>query len=251
MIAKNSRSAHRQLGREVGIKGRAEHLVRVLRVLPHYFRLKSRIEAAGLDRIREKYRPLLTGESPALAKGKYLRLGGYLRRDLSRAVELGLHDGEPLKVLDLGSGAGYFLFVCEYFGHSALGIDVPARDDEPRDRQIMHRFYADMIDLLKLRRTFGTIRPFEALPSLEGEPFDLVTAHQVSFHWDNLPSPWGVSEWRFFLDDLRSKSTSNWRLAMTLNPDMETGLLVEPEVRRLFEEEGARIRGWSVTLEGH
>lgn len=237
-----------RLNREVGARGRVAHFLRVVRVLPHYFRVKRQIEAAGLEGIREKYGPLFTGESPALAKGKYLRLGGYLRRDLSRAVALGLHRSSPKKILDLGSGAGYFLLICENFGHYARGIDVPEENDEPRDDRLMHRFYSDMIELLGVGRTFWTIRPFEALPTLTSEPFDVVTAHQASFHRENLPSPWGVPEWEFFIDDIWSKTTPKGRLVMLLNPDLEAGSLVEPDVRSFLEASGARIEGWSVVL---
>lgn len=237
-----------QLRREVGVRGRLAHLLRVARVLGHYFRLQKRIGAAGLEALRERYRPLLTGGSSALEKGKYLRLGGYLRRDLGRAVELGLHRKRPMSVLDLGSGPGYFLLVCEHFGHSAQGLDVAPEVDEPRDLRLMHEFYSDMIDLLGVQRTYWTIRPFETLPELPGEPFDLVTANQASFHQEGLPAPWGVSEWRFFLENVWSKTTPEARLVMMLNPDVEAGALVRPEVRSLFESFDAEIEGWTVSL---
>lgn len=237
-----------RLSRELGVRGRVTHLLRVLGVLPHYFRVKKLIERAGLEHIREQYEPLFTGESPALDKGKYLRLGGYLRRDLSRSVQLGLPRSRPQRILDLGSGAGYFLFICKYFGHHSRGLDVPEAADEPRADRIMHRFYADMISLLGVERTLWTIRPFEALPTLDGEPFDLVTAHQASFHREKLPSPWGVQEWKFFLGDISSKMAPDGRLVMMLNPDLEAGALVKADVRSFFEASGASIEGWSVTL---
>ena len=42
------------------------------------------------------------------------------------AIGLGLHQGPPLRILDIGCGYGYFLWVCQQYGHDGLGIDLPA-----------------------------------------------------------------------------------------------------------------------------
>src|SRR3954471_18485245 len=45
-----------------------------------------------------------------------------------RAQDLWLDRSPPLEILDLGCGAGYFLYVCRQFGHQGLGLDT---DNEP------------------------------------------------------------------------------------------------------------------------
>ena len=41
--------------------------------------------------------------------------------------ELGLHRSPPRrKVLDLGTGCGYFPYICNYFGHTTVTTDLDA-----------------------------------------------------------------------------------------------------------------------------
>src|SRR5881628_3561419 len=65
---------------------------------------------------------------PREAPWKYLDIGWTLDMNLKRAKHLGLlHDCRPAgsrSVLDLGCGAGLFLFICKIHGYDCLGIDV-------------------------------------------------------------------------------------------------------------------------------
>src|SRR5262245_66568700 len=88
---------------------------------------------------------------------KYLRLPLYLRDSVARAVALGLDRSPPLRVLDLGSGAGYFLLACRHFGHDALGFDLPANE-----------FYRAMFRRFGLARVEGTIRPLADVEGIDG-----------------------------------------------------------------------------------
>src|SRR5947209_3588443 len=47
-----------------------------------------------------------------------------IRINIERAQDLWLDRSPPLRVLDLGCGAGYFLYVSKYFGHQVLGLDL-------------------------------------------------------------------------------------------------------------------------------
>src|SRR5258708_7183626 len=52
----------------------------------------------------------------------------WIEINVERAQDLWLDRAPPLRILDLGSGAGYFLYVCKSFGHHVLGFDT---DKEP------------------------------------------------------------------------------------------------------------------------
>jgi len=61
----------------------------------------------------------------------------WLRPKMMRVIELGLNESVQASVLDLGCGAGYFLYCRKYLGHNVHGIDLPD-----------YEFYRDMIALL-------------------------------------------------------------------------------------------------------
>ena len=44
------------------------------------------------------------------------------RINLRRVRDLGLDLGGRKRVLDIGCGTGYFLYICRFLGHDALGI---------------------------------------------------------------------------------------------------------------------------------
>ena len=54
---------------------------------------------------------------------------------VAHAQDLWLDRTPPLRILDLGCGAGYFLYVCRFFGHEGIGVDT---DEEPlfRDKEV-------------------------------------------------------------------------------------------------------------------
>jgi len=54
---------------------------------------------------------------------KYLDSGKFIRKNVRLALRLGIDQLPRSSVLDIGSGAGYFLLVCRYFGHDPLELD--------------------------------------------------------------------------------------------------------------------------------
>src|ERR1700738_612483 len=126
--------------------------------------------------------------------------------NVERAQDLWLDRAPPLRILDIGSGAGYFLYVCKHFGHDALGFDT---DNEP--------LFRATIALLNVPRVIGQVDRQTPLPDLGGK-FDLVTAHRICFHRigkvrDNVE--WSPADWGFFINDIRSRSLNeNARLLL-------------------------------------
>src|SRR5438094_8297952 len=55
---------------------------------------------------------------------KYANIEPWLRLNRERVQDLKLHRSAPKRVLDLGCGGGFFLFILKNLGHSVLVIDV-------------------------------------------------------------------------------------------------------------------------------
>jgi len=155
--------------------------------------------------------------------------------NVERAQDLWLDRSPPLRILDLGCGAGYFLYVCRFFGHEGLGLDT---DDEP--------FFRGTTAFLNMRRVVARIHPQVPLPDL-GERFDLVTAHRVCFHrmgraengeWKE----WRPADWKFFINDIRTRFLKpDGRLLLDFNPRRDNSSFFTPELRTCFVSQGARI----------
>src|SRR5689334_2256464 len=153
--------------------------------------------------------------------------------NVERAQDLWLDRSPPLRILDLGAGAGYFLYVCKQFGHHTLGFDT---DTEP--------LFGATTELLGVRRVIGRIDRQVPLPDL-GQKFDLVTGHRVCFHRIGKVGEgleWSPADWRFFIDDVRSRFLQpNGRLLLDFNPRLDGSSFFTPELRRFFSSQGARI----------
>src|SRR5437763_295579 len=94
----------------------------------------------------------------------------WIEINLERAQDLWLDRSPPLRIVDLGCGAGYFLYVCKCFGHHVLGFDT---DNEP--------LFRATTEILDVPRVIGRIERQTPLPDLH-QTFDLVTAHRICFH---------------------------------------------------------------------
>jgi len=202
----------------------------------------KRIHAKGLAEIRTRY---TEGWDEPLVKVKYFDLNHYLWRDVVRAFDLGLDGPERKRVLDMGSGFGYFVFLCQELGHLARGLDLP-RPDKASDRlPTTWDLYADTADLLGIQREFWEIQPFRALPRLTDAPFDVITANEVTFNGLVSRNLWGVDEWAFFLDDLGGLLRDEGTVALTFNLSHEGHFFCD-RVHGFFTSRGATIAGPTV-----
>jgi SAM-dependent methyltransferase len=153
--------------------------------------------------------------------------------NVERAQDLWLDRSPPLRILDLGAGAGYFLYVCKKFGHHVLGFDT---DNEP--------LFRATTELLDVPRVIGRIERQTPLPDLH-QTFDLVTAHRVCFHRIGKVREgveWSTNDWEFFINDIRSRFLNeNGRLLLDVNPRADGSSFYTPELRKFFLSQGARI----------
>src|ERR1700726_2441270 len=135
-----------------------EHVTRWLHPVNNR-RVLARLDPAAAAQLRAKY-----PQSPGAPKiNRFADIPYWIRINVERAQDLWLDRSTPLRILDLGCGAGYFLYVCKSFGHDPLGLDL---DD--------HQLFRDALDLLQVRRVVSRIDPDTPLPDL-GQKFDLVT----------------------------------------------------------------------------
>ena len=109
--------------------------------------------------------------SDLTAQEKYLNYKFWLKESLIRFYKLGLHRDEKKTILDIGTGTGYFPFICNEFSHAGFCLDVP--DNELYDQ------ITDSLGLIKFKRY---IKIFELLKLNTNERFDLVTAYMICFN---------------------------------------------------------------------
>ena len=204
-----------------------KHTLRVLR--PTRFQLETQrvietIDPAGFAQIRQRY----VVADPGADWPKYLDLDRWIGVNIRRIRQLELDVARPKRILDLGCGAGYFLYIAQLLGHSGVGLDM--------DRLPMFR---EITRLLGVRRVVQQIQAFHPLPNF-GQKFDVITAFMICFNDHKMPGLWGVPEWEFFLNDLAKHLTRRGRVWLELNQEYD-GTFYTPELKEFFEKRGANI----------
>jgi SAM-dependent methyltransferase len=188
------------------------------------------IDQAALDDLRKKFPR--RAESPKINRFEDARY--WIRINLKRVQDLWIDRSEPMRILDLGCGSGFFLYICKLFHHDVAGLD--------RDTNAMFR---EIMNLLGVPRVAADINPCVPLPDL-GEKFDLVTAYRICFqrigqYQDGVWQEWRPREWTFFLDDIRNRFLrTGGRLLLDFNPRPD-GSYFDAPVRECFESKGARF----------
>jgi SAM-dependent methyltransferase len=204
-----------------------KHTLRLLR--PNRFPLDRKrvietIDPAGFEQIRRQY----AVANPGADWPKYLDLERWIGINIRRIRALELDLSRPKRILDLGCGAGYFLYIAQLLGHSGLGLDM--------DRVSMFR---EITRLLGVHRVVQRIDAFRPLPDL-GQKFNFITAFMICFNDHKMPGLWQVPEWEFFLDDLAKHLTPRGRVWLELNQEYDETFYT-PELKKFFQKRGARI----------
>ncbi len=162
---------------------------------------------------------------------KYADIEHWLAINLPRVQELKLDCSPPKQILDLGCGAGFFLFLLKQAGHSCVGLDV---GDYPLSNELIELFGVD--------RLTWRIRAFEALPDF-GRQFDLITAFSAAFNRNaDETRGWTADEWEFFLNDINQHLKPGGRILLEINSGKD-GRYFPSEVSEFFLKRGARIEG--------
>src|SRR5438034_532472 len=186
-------------------------------------RIVETIDGPKFQEIRHRY----SLENPVGDWPKYLDLERWVDINSRRIREIELDLARPKRILDLGCGAGYFLYIAQLLGHKGLGLDL---DQLP--------MFGDLTRLLGVRRVIWQIKAFEPLPDLG--KFDLITAFLICFNRHKQANVWGVPEWGFFLDDLAKHLAPRGRAWLELNQEHD-GTFYTPELKEFFQKRGAKI----------
>ncbi len=192
-------------------------------------RILETLDRAQFEKLREQY-PYRPG-SPRI--NRFEDVVYWIEINIERAQDLWLDRAPPMRIVDLGCGAGYFLYVCKYFGHDVLGFDT--------DNEALFRATTALLDVA---RVIGRIERQTPLPDL-GAKFDLVTAHRICFHRigrvrDSVQ--WSPADWEVFINDIRTRFLNeNGRLLLDFNPRPDGSSFFTPELREFFLSQGARI----------
>jgi SAM-dependent methyltransferase len=192
-------------------------------------RFLNNLDWSQFEKLREQY-PYRPG-SPQI--NRFEDIVYWIDINVERAQDLWLDRAPPLRILDLGCGAGYFLCVCKHFRHHVLGFDT---DEDP--------LFRATTELLGVRRVIGRIERQTPLPDL-GEKFDLVAAHRICFHRIGKVREgveWSTTDWKFFIEDIRTRFLNeNGRLLLDFNPRPDGASFFTPQLREFFLSHGARI----------
>ncbi len=161
-------------------------------------------------------------------KNKYFDLRLWIAKTVNQLSELNLLNSSPQRILDLGTGACYFPYVCRHYGHCVKALDV------------RYPLYDDLAGLLCIDRRTWEIKAFEKLPPFDMR-FDLVTAFRIVFNKQDTPDVWGVAEWDFFLRDIAHNCLDeNGSVFLLFNQDIRTGKHYDEQLLRYFLQHGAQ-----------
>ena len=187
-------------------------------------RVIETIDPAAFEQIRQRFEV----ENPGEHWPKYLDLACWIEINIRRVREIELDLLRPKRILDLGCGAGYFLYIAQLLGHDGIGLDI--------ENVAM---FGEITRLLGIRRVIRRIQAFAPLPDL-GARFDLITAFMICFNDHKQANLWGVPEWEFFLDDLSKYLTRRGRVWLELNREYD-GTFYTPQLKEFFQKCGAKI----------
>ena len=173
---------------------------------------------------------------PGIAYQKYLEINYWLFENMRRVYVLGLHrQSRKLKILDIGCGAAYFLYVCRQYGHDVEGVDVP--DNE---------MYNEIVAALGIKRYTQYVTKFEDLQTTER--YDLVTSFMICFNCHDQPDLWRIPEWESFLASLYDRNlNAGGEVVLSFNCE-KVGEPINRELLAYFLSRNATVEGVKIHM---
>ncbi len=172
------------------------------------------------------------------AQEKYLNYRFWLKESLIRFYKLGLHCDKKKTILDIGTGTGYFPFICNEFSHQGFCLDVP--DNELYDQ------ITDSLGLIKFKKY---INSFEYLQLNTNERFDLITAYMICFNNHKEENLWSYEEWEFFISDLQNNYLKkDGKILLNFNEEYP-GIYFSNELLGYFKGMNYAVDGNNILIE--
>lgn len=150
-------------------------------------RVIASIDPIKLKEIQTEYKDF----APYPGYSKYLNIKPWMLDNVWRAYILGLNKTTPKNILDIGTGNGYFPYLCKRYGHQVRTIDI---EFDP--------IFNALIELLEIPRREYAVKSYEPIPPFDIK-FDLVTGFHTYFNGHRTQHVWTSKEWNFFLKDLK------------------------------------------------
>jgi len=150
-------------------------------------RVIASIDPIKLKEIQTEFKDF----APYPGYSKYLDIKPWMLDNVWRAYILGLNSTTPKNILDIGTGNGYFPYLCKRYGHQVRTIDI---ESDP--------IFNALIDLLEIPRREYAVKAYEPIPPFDIK-FDLVTGFHTYFNGHRTENVWTSKEWNFFLKDLK------------------------------------------------
>jgi len=170
---------------------------------------------------------------------KFANYNSRLAKAWKQVRWLNLDQSPPIEILDIGLGAGYFLFVSQRLGHSAVGLDRPG-----------FHVWKQVHQWLGVRSVDHMVMPNTPLPALGRS--DLVTAFYCPFNYlDSERRFWTLAEWSFFFDHLRDDVLKpKGRVALELKgAPGEENQMRDPAFMQLCFDRGAVLKKQLLTFD--
>ena len=158
--------------------------------------------ASSLSHLNHSY----SEEVETIGYQKYLNVDYWVLENVRRVIALGLHDSEPKRILDISTGAGFFPYVCRYFGHSVEATDVSDNN-----------MYNEIIEIFDITRMTLSIEKFKPLKIKH--QYDMITSFMICFNSHKTPQMWLEAEWSYFFSDLLPNLNESGTIYLSFNEE--------------------------------
>lgn len=148
----------------------------------------------------------------------------WIREKLGACYWMGISDQSSKKrIIDLGTGAGWMVYLCKQFGHESYGTDIQRRPEYEEGYKFLGINNNVSGDLVYINKKL----------TIKGK-FDYITSFR-SFIGQK-PRAWEKNEWKFFLSDCRDHLNDGGHVYLSCN----SGSKLDSFYRKLPENE----RSW-------
>ena len=119
-----------------------------------------------------------------------------VKEQLRWAHYLNLNISAPSSILDIGTGGGFFPFICRAYGHTADSCD-----------ELYNLYWDEGYELLNLKPKNYLVEKNVSVGNFFQKKFDIIVSFRsflgTTKYWipQNEIDIWGIEEWKFFLKD--------------------------------------------------